>query len=214
MHKRHLLHLFLIGLFAYAGRVTDAAVIQARAISLSGQRAPGTPEEVVFDDGYAFFPSVFASGQIECVAFLTGPSVSPNNDTGIWSEASGTLALVAREGDAAPGTAPGVVFGEILRHQSSNTGHITLQATLSGPGVNESNDRGVWSNASGKLVLVARTGSPAPGAGEGAVFADFDEALINSSGQIAFIGRLAGSGVDPTNESGIWSEASGTLALV
>ena len=213
MCDRHL-GLIAIALIAVSSRGTNAAVIQARPVALSGQRAPGTPEGVVFDDGYAFFPSIFTSGQTEFLAFVTGPSINEDNDTGIWSEASGTLALVAREGDAAPGAGAGMSFGQILRHQSSSTGHIVLQATLIGPGVDESNKLGIWSNSSGELVLVARTGSPAPGVSDVAVFADFDEALINRSGQVAFIARLAGPSVDAANESGIWSEASGTLALV
>ena len=38
--------------------------------------------------------------------------------------------------------------------------------------------------------------------------------LLNDAGQTAFYSRLAGSGVDTSNDDGIWSERSGSLALV
>ena len=74
------------------------------------------------------------------------------------------------------------------------------------------NDWGVWSEASGSLALVARSGSPAPGTPAGV---NFDSFLIqsgfNNAGQTAFFAFVTGSGVDPSNDQGIWSEGSGSL---
>lgn len=211
--RDQLLPLIPIVLISITAGGAQAGVIEARAVAFSGQRAPGTSDGVNFDDGYAFFPSIFESGKTEFLAYLTGPSVNENNDAGIWTDSSGTLTLVAREGDPAPGTEAGVVFEQILQHQSSATGNIALRATLTGPGVDASNDVGVWSYRSGALELVARTGLVAPGA-DGAIFAGFEEFLINSVGQVAFIAALSGPAVNDTNNSGIWSESGGTLGML
>ena len=50
------------------------------------------------------------AGQTAFVAELSGSGVDGYNDDGIWSEGSGSLALVARSGDHAPGTPSGVNF--------------------------------------------------------------------------------------------------------
>ena len=44
------------------------------------------------------------------MASLTGSGVDSTNNAGIWSEGSGSLALVARSGSQAPGTPSGVNF--------------------------------------------------------------------------------------------------------
>ena len=58
---------------------------------------------------------------------------------------------------------------------------------------------------SGELALVARTGSQAPGTESGVNFIDLHFPSLNSSGQIAFRANLTGSGVDSSNDKGIWA---------
>jgi hypothetical protein len=66
---------------------------------------------------------------------------------------------------------------------------------------------------------VALSGQQAPGAEPGSVFSVFDTEeyggpALNNLGRTAFIATLAhGGGVDGTNDRGIWSEGSGSLAL-
>ena len=87
--------------------------------------------------------------------------------------------------------------------------------TSRGNGINNTNDWGVWSEGSGSLALVARSGSPAPGTPDGVNFDSFFfQTGFNDAGQIAFFAFVTGSGVDPSNDNGIWSEGSGSLALV
>jgi hypothetical protein len=83
-----------------------------------GDRAPGTPDGIVFDR-FSHDPSVEylspvlnARGQMAFYGILTGPGVDESNDIGLWATMpSGRLALVAREGDVVefePGS-PGVI---------------------------------------------------------------------------------------------------------
>src|SRR5262245_39015460 len=76
------------------------------------------------------------------------------------------------------------------------------------------------------LRTVALTGQPAPGTAGGATFEtfgalvhtqelwDYGGAVLNDAGQIAFRANVTGSGVDSTNNQGVWSEGSGSLSLV
>ena len=48
----------------------------------------------------------------------------------------------------------------------NDAGQVAFRANLTGSGVDSTNYQGVWSEGSGSLALVARTGSQAPGARE------------------------------------------------
>ena len=67
---------------------------------------------------------------------------------------------------------------------------------------------------------VALTGRPAPDAGAGVVFSDFfapnqaAPAQLNRYGRAVFAATVTGSGVSAANDSGLWSEGSGTLRMV
>ena len=207
-------------------------------VAREGASAPGVGPGVLFDDFNNIWPTLNDLGQTAFSAGIVGPGVSDLNDRGVWSEGSGTLALVAREGDQAPGTAPGVVFSEVLvseipgypgdpffvpafeGHVIDGAGRTAFAAGLSGPAVDETNNLGIWSEGTGSLTLVARTGSQAPGTGAGVNFAFFgylinDAMAMNASGRLALRGVLVGAGVDSSNNTGIWAQdLGGALRLV
>ncbi len=184
-------------------------------IARDGDAAPDTDPGVV----YIFLgnPVLNDVGQIAFRGSLTGPGVDATNDRGIWSEGSGSLNLVVREGDAVPDTAPGVVYSFLGDPVLNGVGQIAFRGSLTGPGVDATNDRGIWSESSGSLGLVAREGDDVPNMEPGVVFGDlnFSRPLLNGVGQIAFVGQLTGTGVDSTNDSGIWvTDLDGLLTLV
>jgi hypothetical protein len=143
----------------------------------SGDHAPGTPDGVNFAAvSTADSPRLNDAGQLAFSAYLTGPGVSSSNLMGLWSGAPGSLALVARTGEHAPGTQGGVVFfgfyGDLYYKQRSPmilnaAGQTAFSAFLEGSGISPSNDRGIWAtDHSGVLQLIAREGDPlevAPG---------------------------------------------------
>ena len=93
------------------------------------------------------------------------------------SSHAAALRTVALTGQHAPGTDSGVNFDTIDAHLSgysvfvfrgpvlNDTGQVAFRANLIGSGVGSTNKVGVWSEGSGNLGLVARTGSVAPGGG-------------------------------------------------
>ncbi len=184
-------------------------------VARSRDAAPGTPAGVNFSD--LRDPIINGPGQIAFVGEVTGPGVNDNNNLGIWSEGTGNgLELIARAGRTAPGTGSGVRYFVFSSPFINGTGQTAFLAFLNGTGVNGSNDVGIWSEGSGLgVALVAREGNPAPGTQPGISFSRFDRYIINAGGQVAIAGRLDGTGVDITNDRGIWAEdQAGTLQLI
>ena len=180
--------------------------LSIQTVALTGDVAPGAGGAV-----YSGFiaPALDDSGRTAFFGILTGSGVSVSNSTGIWSEGSGSLALVARAGDVAPGTSS-ATYGSFNAPVLNDAGQTAFGGVLAlGGGVTSSNDHGIWSEGSGSLGLVAREGHLAPGTAS-ATYAGFGAPVLNDSGETAFRGTLTGS----TNISGIWSGAAGSLALV
>jgi len=180
-----------------------------------GNQAPGAAVDVNFVR--LFNPVLNGAGQTAFRGDLIGPGVVNSNDRGIWSEGTGVgVALVAREGNAAPGTAAGANFSGFGNPVLNDAGQTAFQGFLDGPGVNGENNSGLWSEgAGGGLALVAREGNQAPGTSAGVDFSILFPPVLNGAGQTAFHGRLTGTGVNASNNTGLWSEGAGDgLALV
>jgi hypothetical protein len=186
-------------------------------VARMGDPAPGTPAGVNF--GSLFSSHGFNNaGQIAIEGFLVG-NVDSTNDEGLWSNASGSLELVAREGSQAAGVPTGVNYGMFGVSGGwpvlNDAGQIAFVTEIDGPGVDESNNEGIWSGETNDLELVARRGDQAPDALSGVHFKDLDYPALNSSGQIAFRAELSGSGVGSANDRGIWAtDQTGALQLI
>jgi len=67
--------------------------------------------------------------------------------------------MVVRTGDHAPGTPTGIKFSDLTFPKLSSVSQTLFSATLTGPGVTSSNNKGLWAeDATSNLTLVARTG--------------------------------------------------------
>jgi hypothetical protein len=185
-------------------------------IAESGTQAPGTPSGVNFANLLSAFASN-DSGHVAFAARLAGSGVNSTNVLGLWSNRSGSIELVARSGSQAVGTPNGVNYnyGSSIIPVLNDAGQLAFGSHLIGSGVNSNNDLGIWSDGTGALALVARTGSQAPGTAGGVSFADLNTPALNGAGQTAFRAILTGSGVDVTNDKGIWAtDLTGTLQLI
>ena len=119
---------------------------------------------------------------------------------------------VVLEGEAAPGTEAGTVFGPLTGlffpalPNLDESGRVSFAATLEGQAVDPSNRTGVWSGSPGAISLFARAGEEAADAAP-AVWASFplDFALFppaTGAGRLGFGATLTGSEIEFTNDDG------------
>ena len=164
--------------------------------------APGTDAGFI---ALALQPTINAQGQAAFWGRVWGLGVGAINDEGIWS-AQGTIVNIRiREGTPAAGCEPGVVYGAIAEHPALNgNGVLAFTAHLTGAGVTASTNSGVWKLGGKSIQLLGREGSQAPRLPQGVEFAGFSEPAVNSAGQVAFLARLRGQGVMPSNSQAMF----------
>jgi hypothetical protein len=149
-----------------------------------------------------------ASGDIVCGATFT------DTTTGIVDVVNGTPALVATSGGAATGIA-NATFASFNSPAINNGDHTAFLAKVLGGGVTAANNTGIWAdNSGGTRHLVIQNGASAPGTA--AFFATFSDPVYNNNEAVAFVGtvRIAAGQAVAANSTGIWSNSTGSLALV
>ncbi len=188
--------------FGVWAQQSDPVVLIAR----NGDPAPGQPAGVLF--GQASLFGIDSQAHTQLTASLFGAGITTANNESIWSNRSGALEAIVREGDPAPGTPPGVVIGlgtfgtssTFPRIAFNKESRLFVAANLLGPDVDAFNDEGLFlEDETGVLTLLAREGDPAPGGGQGVTYGGgsvltmFDGLSINALGQVAFSCRLGGA---------------------
>jgi len=205
------------------------------AVVSSGDHAPG-----ILDANFAVLgnPALNESDNAAFQATLSGYSVTKANNSGIWVySGSNTSTLIAQTGTSAPGHLPGSTVANgtfsglsdpVLADDNAVAflGTLAITATSS-PQVTATNNSGIWANTSGTttgpLLLVARTGDPAPDTGgatsaSGPVFGSFSQFVLPDQGGVVFLANLnSGSprtrlaaavpgpgGVTASNSQGVW----------
>jgi hypothetical protein len=193
-----------------------------RTVALTGQSAPGLPSGTLFEQVYTRGPDYYSQPQIDNqgrVAFTAMfPSLYLDHLYGYWSEGSGSLEMIAGSGTpptGAPATTNDFIMFAypVLDH----TGKSYFWSMSQGPGLNPSNNIGVWAGKTGSLSVVLKGTSPAPGLPPGVLFKDGTSApftAVNENGAIAFFGYLQGAGVNATNSEALWAGAPNSLELL
>ena len=143
-----------------------SAVRPTTTLAATNLAAPGFAAGVTFQQfvttitaaGEFNGPALNSLGQTTYWSTVAGPGITAANDLVLWTSGGGTLHVAAREGSQAPGTAAGVMFSSFGFSNISPTGETAFQATLVGPGVNTTDDTGVWLEKNGQLQLVIAGG--------------------------------------------------------
>jgi hypothetical protein len=201
-------------------RSSNSSTLQL--IAKSGDIGPGP------DGGHTF--TSFMSTAISSDGNVLFYDVHSGEITGLW-RMTNVLQSISHVGGAAPGTSAGVVFQGIASGYSSDTGapfvttggRSAFIGRLAGPGVDSSNDVGLWYvDENGTPSLIARSGDPAPGLGTDVFFGGFEGGFdsanigttLNEEGSLAFVSSLTGSAVGSSNHS-LWRyDQSSGLTLV
>jgi hypothetical protein len=188
---------------------------ELRLVARRLDRAPGTPGNIRFD---------YLGRHVgaERVAFYGGlRNTLDFNDSGIWSDVSGSLQLVALRGEQGPGAPPGDTFDyfDLTSIVLNDVGELVFRGRVYGNGISPYRD-GIWRDNAGDLQSLALRGDQSPGLPDGITFAEFDffppygPLGLNNAGQIAFSFKLAGTGIDSTNDLGVWAGEPGDFRLV
>jgi hypothetical protein len=125
------------------------AQIEIVPVAASGDRAPGTETGVVFSSGNFIDVQLAHDGTVLFGGGLSGPSVSNQNDEGLWMGKPGDLALAIRTGDAAPELGDDAEFAFLGRpvlgpHQSAAFYARVRGAGISEDGLTPGNDDTLW----------------------------------------------------------------------
>ena len=180
-------------------------------VAQKGDAAAGTsttfasfgPPAVNVHDGAAF------AGTLNLVTGV----ITSANDFGIWADNNvGTRHLIAQTGTAAAGT--GGDFLTLSDPVYNDNEEVAFRGTLKvlAGEVTSATATGIWSNGSGSLGLVARQGSAA--AGTTGTFSTFTALGLTQSAGPVFYATIAGTGINGTNNAGIWEgETANNLLL-
>lgn len=150
-------------------------------------------------------PAVATSGD---VAFKVGQ--------GIWASTAGVLRPIAVKDTQVPTMPAGSMFanfstGKLLVNDS---GQINFAGSMTGPGINSTNDFAIWTESSGVYRTIIREGDEAPGLASGVTVQYASAMGFNSAGKTTVAATFVGPGINSQNNLGIWIERTGGLELV
>jgi hypothetical protein len=159
-------------------------------IARSGDQAPGVQNGVHFS-GTPWGNDLSSvklndHDHVAFIGFLNGDDVVQGNWAGVWSNRSGNLELLLREGSRAPGFAEDVLVDSIHDVALDNRDRVAIMAGLVGPGLDYTNSVAVWREDDAGLALVGQLGSgplDLPGATHGG---SLNNLVVNDVGQVAF----------------------------
>jgi hypothetical protein len=187
-------------------------------VARAGSQGPGpNVGNGVYFNGFSE-PAMNSSGALAFAANLTG-SVDYLSREGIWVNTPGSLNAIARTGIAGPGPnlESGVNFTKLEIPVINDSGAVAFRGKVGGGDYNEGNASGIWTNLGGTLTRVVQQGTMemGPNLGAGITFLSLDDPVLNSAGDIAFVGSVKGPGVSDGNRNGIWMRSrDGAMNLI
>ncbi|MEM9411617.1 MAG: choice-of-anchor tandem repeat NxxGxxAF-containing protein, partial [Planctomycetota bacterium] len=198
------------GVFDSAEILFAQMEVDFEVAAITGGDAPGTEETFELVN----FPVINDEGQIAFVATLLSPTEFLAG-SGVWSDVSGSIELIAVGGMQAPGTPATTFFDANIFDVTSNRHHAFRRIVLNDAGsiafeaklqdfeleIDTSNDIGVWVCQNGNFELLIREGDVPPGFPAGIALDFFDsensqtDFRFNSFGTIALNTGLSGPGL-------------------
>lgn len=158
-------------------------------------------------------PLMNDSGQVAFPGNVTGTGVTSANDTGFWHFDGTRVSVLAREGSQAPGATGNFSgFADTAFSKAATNRWLSLRSTLSGTGVNSTNNKVLHEMSSEtSLGAIATAGSAAPGTSVS--FYD-PQRTSNARGDVLVYSTLQGTGVTTTNNHGLWLDSGAPLAFI
>jgi hypothetical protein len=162
-------------------------------------------------------PGINDSGEVAYFAnWTTGVGgVDSTNDSVLYAGPMASPAMIAREGNQAPGTPAGTTYSSFGNGVTLNdTGGIYFTSVLAGPTVTSANNDAHFAGPINAPQLIVREGDPAPGTPAGVTFVNrfqgstlgfgYPGTSFNDAGQVAMLMQLAGPGVTGANDAALY----------
>jgi hypothetical protein len=120
--------------------------------------------------------------------------------------------VLVRTGDPVPGLGPAYTWQALLTgitdHAISEAGHVVFSGVIAGPDVDETNSVVLAAGPiGGPYRLIARGGTPAPGAPAGVNFSQPALGFLSDNGRVMFFSTVVGPGITISNDAGLWMES-------
>ena len=172
-------------------------------VAREGDQVPGLPSGLFWapasNGTFSFIISINENDEIVFSPKVSGASVTTADDYVMASYLAGNVSIWAREGDQAPGMAPGIVlFGTPAANGGSwnKSGNMAIGWNIDDGGatITTINDGVIWYGGAAGLSMAVREGDPT-GLPAGEQFGVFNNTSIksNAQGQIAFFTSLRDS---------------------
>jgi hypothetical protein len=186
-----------------------------QVVARQGDTPPGVNDGSVYDSPFGI--AMGHGGHVAFSADILPPGGAEYS--GLWSGSPASPRLVTRTGDHAPGTEPGVHFSLSFLTPGftvNRRGAVAFPAPIDGPGVNATNNAGIWAGTADDLGLVMRAGDPAQLPETSARFVgEPPYALINGNDRVLFSAFVTGDDITATNDYGLWAgSTSGAPRLI
>jgi probable HAF family extracellular repeat protein len=172
----------------------------------------------------AFKPLPAVAGQSRSVDAMNGNVAYLRTDTGTGTriematpQTSGFIANSAVSAGQSPAALGGATIKSLNEPAVNANGTAAFSLALSGTGVNAHNNAAIAVLSGATFNVAARTNDPAPnkqGTASNAAFSKLSDPVLNNLDHVAFIATLKNGGVTGTNNTGVWSDADGTMKLI
>ncbi|MCA9239607.1 MAG: hypothetical protein KDA37_05385 [Planctomycetales bacterium] len=173
-----------------------------------GDVLPGTGSTVRISG----LQSIAPDGAPLAQASLAGAAVESNDEL-ILRAMNGDYEAIAREGSVAPGAPLGSVFahqdemagGSLPWFDVNDDGEVAFVAGLAGDSITDRNNQGIWKAVGGTVEPLLLADTTLAGLGPDEFLDRIGPPNISNEGEVAFFAAVGGSGIDDSNEFGIWA---------
>jgi hypothetical protein len=174
-------------------------------VAARGQHAPLPGPDATFLYIYPGFVSFNDAGTVTFFATARSPAPDFATVTGLWVNDTQTTKLVSPIDVTAPGEVGNATLKSFDTVLLGHSGRVSFLGTLSGAGVDATNDKAIWAHFAGETSLLAREGELALGIPGGLRYSYLGVPAMNAADLTVYGAEL----VDPSSP-----EARVTCVLV
>lgn len=203
-------------LWRWDGRGDSVSILET--VVKSYQQIPGLPQGNLFSGA-----ATYLIGGGNHVAFHSGIRTFGGSilGYGIWRWNGHSFAEVFRAMSGEPVNLPGLNMGETISGVGYLLGNGASRIGLMAQIVGAPSGNGIWAEEAGSLQLVMRRGMAAPGTSQGVTFQSLNEfstspicVFFTDDEETIFMAKLEGTGINTTNDMGVWRRNSLGLHMV